>query len=191
MNTCTTTVNLWGTKLITDPKFFQAAVSVIPTLLIAFAFTSKFLEIRATEPTKVLARSTTGHSASPDIESEPEVVPEPVVVIGVSGLQGIKAAAIVVFAAVTLEVVNLLSLAFENYQPVIIWIDMLAITALVLLIGLKAIEPMIQNVPLEEGETQEKRQKFANRLVISAMAVVMGSAFVTAVLMGLAKVLHW
>lgn len=173
-------------KLNIDPRFFQAVVTVIPTLLIAFAFTSKFLEVNIAKPTTALTHSTT----ESDVISKPKS-PESVVVVALSGRQGIKVSAIVVFAAVTTEVVTLLSLAFENYQPVVIWLDMLAITALALLIGLKAIEPLIQNVPLEEGETRVKRQKLADRLVISALAVVLGAAGVVAVLMGLPKVSDW
>lgn len=149
---------------------------MIPTLLIAFAFTSKFLEFNLSKPSKVLAHSSAQLRTGEEASTEPdELAEEPVIVVSLGGMQGVATAAVVVFAAIILELVTLLALAFENYNVVIVWFDMLAIAALGLLIGLKAIEPLVQNAPLREGETRAMRQKFADQLVVRvfiAMAVI-------------------
>lgn len=150
-----------------DAKFFQAVAAVIPTLLIAFAFTSKFLEFDMSKPGR--------HSVQPDSGKNAEDVHNRITIVGLGGIGGIVGVWIVVFLAAAMEIITLAALAYEVFQLWIFIFGCLSIALLTIFIGLKAIEPLLQHAPFAEEDAnklKKKRERFANWIVAGALVVV-------------------
>ena len=128
-----------------DLRFFQATATVIPTVLIAFAITSKFLDFKR--------------------ESKDWVG---FVVLG--GRSGVVAVAIILFGAVTAEGLTLVAIAFDRPHTWIFIVDMFMIVLMAWLVAFKAIEPLLQTLPVRKSAVgvksiKKEREIFGNVLI--------------------------
>lgn len=136
-------------------RFFQATATVIPTVLIAFAITSKFLNFTR--------------------ESRDWV---DFIVLG--GRSGVVATAIILFGAVTAEALTLVAIAFDRPHTWLFCLDVIMIGLMAWFVAFKAIEPLLQELPVKKasvgpisGKSNKKeRALFGNALILITLSCV-------------------
>lgn len=144
-------------------QFFQAAATVLPSIFIAFALTSHFLDPASRRNLKIQF-------------------------VGLSGRSGVVAVAIMVTGFIAAELLTLIVLATDTPTFPVFVVVIFYVALFAWFVGIQALNPMFQaaaaaaeEAALDEKERAEvtrRYRRFGNMIIIGSLVFIAGAAVI-------------
>jgi hypothetical protein len=144
-------------------QFFQAAATVLPSIFIAFALTSHFLDPVSRRNLKIQF-------------------------VGLSGMSGVVAVAIMVTGFIAAELLTLIVLATDTPTFPVFVVVIFYVALFAWFVGIQALNPMFQAAAAaaEEAAQDEKARaevtrryrRFGNRIILGSLVFIAGAAVI-------------
>jgi hypothetical protein len=148
-------------------QFFQSAATVLPSIFVAFALTSHFLDPGSRRQLKIQF-------------------------LGLSGKTGIVLVAIMITGFIAAELLTLIVLATDTPSFPVFFFVIFYVFLFAWFVGLQALSPLLQDAvvaaeeaaPDEEGKAQVVREyrRFGSTIIISSLVFLLGGAIIFYVL---------
>ena len=144
-------------------QFFQAAATVLPSIFIAFALTSHFLDPASRRNLKIQF-------------------------VGLSGKSGVVAVAVMVMGFITAELLTLIVLATDTPTFPVFVVVIFYVFLFAWFVGIQALNPMFQAaaaaaeeaVPDQKAraEVTRKYRRFGNMVIVGSLVFIAGAAVI-------------